>query len=138
GLSSRFVEGGPSAPMDSLASRLAGAGITHVRGQLIADATAFDAQRIPDGWQSRYLHASYAARVSALSLNENLAIIAVTPSSSGKAPSVRIEPANPLPVVNKARTVAGRRSRIVVIPRPRGGVELRGWIGNRAGTQRYQ
>lgn len=138
GLSSRFVEGGPSAPMDSLASRIAAAGVTRVRGRLIADATAFDAQRIPDGWQSRYLHASYAARVSALSLNENLAIIAVTPSTSGKAPSVKIEPDNPLPVVNKARTVAGRRSRIVVIPRPQGGVELRGWIGNRAGTQRYQ
>jgi D-alanyl-D-alanine carboxypeptidase/D-alanyl-D-alanine-endopeptidase (penicillin-binding protein 4) len=41
-------------------------------------------------------------------------------------------------VFNKARTVAGRRSRIVVIPRAEGGVELRGWIGSRAGTQRYQ
>jgi D-alanyl-D-alanine carboxypeptidase/D-alanyl-D-alanine-endopeptidase (penicillin-binding protein 4) len=138
GLSSRFVEGGPSAPMDSLASRIANAGITRIRGRLIADATAYDAQRIPDGWQSRYLHASYAARVSALSLNENLAVIAVSPTSSGKAPAVSVEPASPLPVFNKARTVAGRRSRIVVIPRAEGGVELRGWIGSRAGTQRYQ
>ena len=138
GLSTRFIEGSPSAPMDSLAALVAASGITRVKGRLIADATAYDAQLIPDGWQSRYLHASYAARVSPLSLNENLAIIAVTPGSAGRAPSVSIEPATPLPVVNKARTVAGRRSRIVVIPRAEGGVELRGYIGTRSGTQRYQ
>jgi serine-type D-Ala-D-Ala carboxypeptidase/endopeptidase (penicillin-binding protein 4) len=138
GLSSRFFDGGRSAPVDSLAAQVAAMGITRVRGRLIADATAFDAQRIPDGWQSRYLHASYAARVSALSMNENLAVIAVTPSSVGGTPAITIEPASPLPIVNKARTVAGRRSRIVVLPQPNGGVELRGTIGSRAGTQRYQ
>jgi D-alanyl-D-alanine carboxypeptidase/D-alanyl-D-alanine-endopeptidase (penicillin-binding protein 4) len=138
GLSTRFIEGSPSAPMDSLAALVAAAGITRVTGRLIADASAYDAQRIPDGWQSRYLHASYAARVSPLSLNENLAIVAVTPTSVGQEPSVRIEPATPLQVINKARTVAGRRSRIVVIPRDEGGVELRGYIGSRSGTLRYQ
>jgi D-alanyl-D-alanine carboxypeptidase/D-alanyl-D-alanine-endopeptidase (penicillin-binding protein 4) len=137
-LSSRFIEGGLSAPMDSLASQIAAAGITRVRGRLIADASAFDAQRIPDGWQSRYLHASYAARVSALSLNENLATIAVTPGAVGAAPSASIEPASTLPIVNKARTRAGRGARVVVLPQPNGGVELRGWIGSRAGTRRYQ
>jgi D-alanyl-D-alanine carboxypeptidase/D-alanyl-D-alanine-endopeptidase (penicillin-binding protein 4) len=138
GLSSRFIQGGPSAPVDSLAAQVAAAGITRVRGRLVADATAFDAQRIPEGWQSRYLHASYAARVSALSLNENLAVIAVTPAGVGQQPAASVEPASTLTIVNKARTVAGRRSRLVVLPQPNGGIELRGWIGSRAGTQRYQ
>jgi D-alanyl-D-alanine carboxypeptidase/D-alanyl-D-alanine-endopeptidase (penicillin-binding protein 4) len=138
GFSSRFIAGGLSAPMDSLASQIAAAGITRVRGRLVADASAFDAQRIPEGWQSRYLHASYAARVSALSLNENLATIAVTPGNVGTAPAAAIEPASTLPIVNKARTVAGSGARIVVLPQPNGGVEVRGWIGSRAGARRYQ
>lgn len=137
-LSTRFYEGGPSAPLDSLAARVAAAGITRVRGRLLADATAFDAERIPDGWQSRYLHASYAARVSALSLNENLAIVAVTPGRVGQQPAAVIEPASPLPIVNKARTTGGRGSRLVILPQPGGGIELRGWIGSRTGTRRYQ
>lgn len=138
GLSSRFLEGGPSAPVDSLARQIAASGIRRVRGRLIADATAFDGQRIPEGWQSRYLHASYAARVSALSLNENLAIVAVTPSKVGNAPLAVIEPASTIPIHNRARTIAGRGARLVVLLRQDGGVELRGWIGTRAGTRRYQ
>jgi D-alanyl-D-alanine carboxypeptidase/D-alanyl-D-alanine-endopeptidase (penicillin-binding protein 4) len=136
GLSQRFIKGGPSAPMNVLAERVAAAGIRRVEGDLIADASAYDAQRIPDGWQSRYLHAGYAARVSALSLNENLAVVVVRPGSRGAA-VVSLDPASDLPVVNRARTVAGSGARIVAIPMPDGGVEVRGWIGSRAGERRY-
>lgn len=138
GLSKRFLPGGQSGAVDSLAALIAAAGITRVRGRLIADATAFDAQRIPEGWQSRYLHATYAARVSALSLNENLAIIAVSPGAIGNSPVAAVEPLSSMAILNKARTVRGSRARIVILPRPDGGVELRGTIGSRAGTQRYQ
>jgi D-alanyl-D-alanine carboxypeptidase/D-alanyl-D-alanine-endopeptidase (penicillin-binding protein 4) len=138
GLSKRFIPGGQSGAVDSLAALVAATGITRVRGRLIADATAFDAQRIPEGWQSRYLHASYAARVSALSLNENLAVIAVSPGAIGSTPAAAVEPLSSMPIVNKARTVKGTRSRIVILPTPDGGVELRGTIGSRARTQRYQ
>ena len=58
--------------MDALASEIASAGIKHVRGDLVGDATAFDDKLVPEGWKTSYLGASYAARVSALSLNENL------------------------------------------------------------------
>ena len=138
GLSSRFFENRPDAPMELLAQRVFDAGIRRVNGDLIADATAFDAQRIPDGWLSRYLQASYAARVSALSLNENLAWVVVEPGVA-KAPGViRLEPAGDLPVTNKIRTVAGSGARIAIFPTPNGGFEVRGWIGTRAGPQRYQ
>ena len=70
-LSNRFLRGEPDAPMQSLARAVAAAGVKHVHGDLIGDATAFEAQRIPDGWLRRYLESGYAARVSALSLNDN-------------------------------------------------------------------
>ncbi len=74
-LSKRFITGSGGA-MDALAQLVANAGVKRVSGTLIADASAFDTQRIPEGWQTRYLQSGYAARISALSLNENLVIIA--------------------------------------------------------------
>src|SRR5919202_5091616 len=123
--------------MDSLAQLVAAAGVRRVRGDLVADATAFDAQRIPDGWQSRYLQASYAARVSALSLNENLVVVVVQPGRAGSAAAVSLDPASDLRVVNKARKVAGSGALIGVISTADGGFEVRGWIGSRAGERRY-
>ncbi|MFN7532336.1 MAG: D-alanyl-D-alanine carboxypeptidase, partial [Gemmatimonas sp.] len=78
-MSTRFMRGGPSAPMDLLARQTADAGIRRITGDLIADATAFESRRIPEGWLSRYAGAGYAAPFSALSLNENLVIVGVSP-----------------------------------------------------------
>ncbi|HEX8942165.1 MAG TPA: D-alanyl-D-alanine carboxypeptidase, partial [Gemmatimonadaceae bacterium] len=64
-LSSRFWR--DEEPMDALAKQIAAAGIKHIRGDIIGDATAFDDKLVPDGWKTSYLGASYAARVSALS-----------------------------------------------------------------------
>lgn len=139
-LSSRFLQGGSSAPMDILAQLVAAAGVKRVRGDLIADATAFDDERIPEGWLARYLQASYAARVSALSLNENLVWIQVTPGGSAKeAARVEFDPPTELPLANRVRTVAGSRgSSIVLRHLSDGGVEVRGWIGSRALPRRFQ
>ncbi|HEU4565324.1 MAG TPA: D-alanyl-D-alanine carboxypeptidase/D-alanyl-D-alanine-endopeptidase [Gemmatimonadaceae bacterium] len=137
GFSSRFFGGGPSSPVDSLAARVAAAGIRQVQGDIIADASAFGGQRIPDGWQARYLQASYAARVSALSINDNLGWVVVRPGATKSPAVVSIEPAAELPVVNKARTVAGSGARLVILPTQDGGLEVRGWIGRGAAEKRY-
>ena len=68
--------------MDALARQIVQAGIKHVRGDIVGDATAFDEKLIPDGWKTSYLGASYAARVSALSLNENLVWVVVQPNGN--------------------------------------------------------
>jgi len=81
-LSTRFWH--DDNPMDELAKQIAAKGIKRVHGDIVGDATAFDDQLVPDGWKSSYLGASYAARVSALSLNENLVWVAVQPNG-GKA-----------------------------------------------------
>jgi len=139
GLSQRYLEGGPSAPMNLLAHLIAGAGIKHVTGNLIADATAFDTSRVPEGWQHRYLQSSYAARVSALSLDENLVLVVVQPGSSAGSPAtVSLDPATDIPLRASVRTVAGRGARVIIYTDQEGAVVARGWIGTRTGTRRYQ
>jgi D-alanyl-D-alanine carboxypeptidase/D-alanyl-D-alanine-endopeptidase (penicillin-binding protein 4) len=139
-LSNRFLRGEPDSPMQSLARAVAAAGVKHVHGDLIGDATAFEAQRIPDGWLRRYLESGYAARVSALSLNDNLMWVAVAPGAAGKPASVGLEPlSSAVPITNSVRTVAGSAgASISVHSNPDGSVVARGWIGTRCGTRLYE
>ncbi len=139
GLSSRYYQGGASAAMDVLAQLVADAGVKRVTGSIIADASAFGDELVPDGWLDRYLQSSYAARVSALSLNDNIVLVAVEPGQSGHAAMVSLEPASDIPVSSSVRTVAGKKGgRIIVRNTPRGTIEVRGWIGSRSSTRRYQ
>jgi D-alanyl-D-alanine carboxypeptidase/D-alanyl-D-alanine-endopeptidase (penicillin-binding protein 4) len=110
-----------------------------VTGSVIADASAFGDELIPDGWLDRYLQSSYAARVSALSLNDNIVLVAVEPGQSGHAAIVSLEPSSDIPVSSSVRTVAGKAGgRIIVRNTSRGTIEVRGWIGSRSSTRRYQ
>ena len=134
----RFLGGMPEDPMRALAQIVANAGIKRVAGDVIGDATAFEPQRIPDGWLSRYLDASYAARVSALSLNANLLHVAISPSSSGRA-QVTLRPALAgYTVVNSTRTQRNSRgARLTVSRRGDGTIVAAGWIGARSGPRVY-
>ena len=137
-LSGKFLPGGPSAPMNRLADLVASKGIKRVTGSVIGDATAFDDERVPEGWLTRYLQASYAARVSALSLNDNLVIVAVTPTSPGQPASVALEPSNnAIPLSASVRTVVGGGARLSFAKSTTGTITARGSIGTRAGTRRY-
>jgi D-alanyl-D-alanine carboxypeptidase/D-alanyl-D-alanine-endopeptidase (penicillin-binding protein 4) len=138
-LSPRFVRGGPDASMNLLAQFTAGTGIKRVTGNIIADASAFESRRIPEGWLSRYAGAGYAAPFSALSLNENIVIVGVTPGGSGDGAKVFLEPATQaLTITNTVRTVAGGGSRITARRVGDDRVVVSGTIGARAGTVRYQ
>jgi D-alanyl-D-alanine carboxypeptidase/D-alanyl-D-alanine-endopeptidase (penicillin-binding protein 4) len=137
-LSPRFVDGGPNAPMEHLAQLVADAGIKRITGHLIADASAFDPQRIPEGWKKGYLHEAYAAPVSALSLNENVLQVIVRPGMPEGKAIVELEPATDLPVTIAVRTKNGRGARVAAYSTKTGGVEVRGWIGTRAGERRYE
>ena len=137
-LSGKFLTGGPEAPMNRLADLVAQQGIKHVTGDIIGDATGFDDQKIPAGWLTRYLQAGYAARVSALSLNENLVAVAVTPSAPGKPAIVRLEPStSAIPLVSNVRTVAGGGARLGFRKLGDGTIQANGSIGTRAGTRKY-
>jgi serine-type D-Ala-D-Ala carboxypeptidase/endopeptidase (penicillin-binding protein 4) len=138
-LSNRFLRGDPDEPMVMLAHEIAASGIKRVHGDLIGDATAFEAQRIPSGWLPRYLTAGYAARVSALSLNENLVWVTVTPGRLGGPATVVLNPSSSaIPIDNEVRTTSGGWARVSIHSRADGGVEARGSIGTGAGTRSYE
>lgn len=136
-LSGRFMDGGPNAPMQAIAQAVARAGIHRVTGKILGDATGFDTTRVPSGWLTRYLGASYAARVSALSLNENVVWVAVSPGSGGRA-SVALEPMTTvIPVINRARTVGGSGASLHIGKRADGTITVTGSIGRGSPTRRY-
>jgi D-alanyl-D-alanine carboxypeptidase/D-alanyl-D-alanine-endopeptidase (penicillin-binding protein 4) len=137
-LSGKFLPGGPSAPMNRLADLVAQQGIKHVTGSVLGDASGFDDQKIPEGWRTRYLQSSYAARVSALSLNENLIAVSVSPSAPGQPATVVLEPStSAIPLVANVRTVAGGGARLGFRKFGDGTIQANGSIGTRAGTRKY-
>ena len=138
GLSSRYYKTPAEGPMASLARMVAASGIKRVNGDLIADASAFESKRIPDGWLARYLESGYAARVSALSMNENLATVVIAPQPNGSASVTLDPPSSTVPVINNMRTVAGSKAAKLSIRRlPDGRIDVRGWIGSKAGSRSY-
>lgn len=131
-LSRRFFRGDGNAPMRTLARQVQEAGIRRVEGDIIGDDGAFEPKPVPDGWLQRYLHASYAAPVSALSLNENIVHVVVTPGRAGTRGSVRLEPATTaLTVANTSSTRAGSRGSGLTVSAvdAAGTIRVRGWIG---------
>ncbi|HEY3288380.1 MAG TPA: D-alanyl-D-alanine carboxypeptidase/D-alanyl-D-alanine-endopeptidase [Gemmatimonadaceae bacterium] len=126
--SRRFSDGASGeTPMAAMARLVAEAGVRRVSGDVIGDASAFEDRGVPEGWRSRYLGASYAARVSALSYSENLLKVTVKPA--GKSAAITFEPAlSGITIVNAVRVVAGRGARIGIVQRENG-IEVRGSVG---------
>jgi len=137
-LSPRYVRGGPDGPMNLLAKFAQGAGVTRVTGNLVADVSAFEARQIPEGWLTRYAGSAYAAPFSALSLNENIVIVSVTPTGNGRA-TVALEPENrALSFANAVRVVRGRSAKLSIRLAGNDRVMVSGTIGAAAGTRKYQ
>jgi D-alanyl-D-alanine carboxypeptidase/D-alanyl-D-alanine-endopeptidase (penicillin-binding protein 4) len=133
-MSSRFWHEA-NYPMNTLAHAVAAAGVKRIHGDLVYDATAFDDQLIPDGWKTKYLGAAYAARVSALSLNENVFWVVVKPEN-GRA-VVSLDPASTaMPFKSSVRLTGGRGGRIAA--RQRGDtIYITGAVGSSGGEKRY-
>lgn len=134
-LSRRFVHGTTlDAPMLALADQIAAAGIKKVSGDVVGDASAFESRTIPEGWLSRYAGAGYAAPFSALSLNENIVVVAVYPDGR-----VLLEPATAgIPVENSVRVAGGAGSSLHIYRAVDGHVVARGSIGRGAAVRRLQ
>lgn len=137
GLSPRFVKGSADAPMMALAQFVASAGVTRVEGDLVVDATALEARRIPDGWLARWEGLSYAAPFSGLSLNENIVIVGVR-ANGGRA-VVQLEPlTSGLEVVSDVRVGRGRATQLRVTMVGESQVSVTGTIGALADPYRVQ
>jgi D-alanyl-D-alanine carboxypeptidase/D-alanyl-D-alanine-endopeptidase (penicillin-binding protein 4) len=131
-LSGRYMTGGPEAPMNYLADQLVARGVKRVTGDVVGDATAFDSRTIPEGWLTRYLQSGYAARVSGLSLNENLIWVTIAPGGA------RLEPAtSAIRLVSNVQTVAGGGARLSVRRQTDGTIIVSGRIGRNSPPRRY-
>jgi len=107
----RFFSGDRVAALDALADKIIAAGVRKITGNVVGDDSYFNTSPIPVGWEWDDLQWYYGAEVSALSVNDNVSFLKVSPGSVGTAPSVAFDPPSSLfRVVNTARTVkAGER-----------------------------
>ncbi|HET9985424.1 MAG TPA: D-alanyl-D-alanine carboxypeptidase/D-alanyl-D-alanine-endopeptidase [Longimicrobiales bacterium] len=106
-LSFRF-HGNSAAVMRAFADSLVAQGIREVRGDVVGDGSYFSGPRSGSGWDLSYIGASYAVPADALSLNENLITLRVSPAAqAGWRPVVEAMPGGTgIAVVNEATTVA--------------------------------
>ncbi len=86
-----FLIGGGDAhltadDLNAAAQAVAAAGITHVTGSVIGDATRYDDQRYPYGWDWDDVPYYYAAPVSALTLEENVYHAHMQPGNAAGTP----------------------------------------------------
>ncbi len=103
----RFNDGNWLKAFDDLADRLIALGIKRIEGDIVGDGSYYSSEPIPYGWEWDDLQWYYGAEVSALSVNDNVVVMRVSPSTEGLAPSVRFEPTSGLfRVFNTAKTVA--------------------------------
>lgn len=125
-------------PLRALARQVAASGIRRVQGAVVGDGSAFDGRRVPEGWLTRYLHASYAVRVSALSYNQGLARVTVRPA--GTKAQVTLTPAiSGLPVSNTVTVRAGSRGASITVRQDpaTGAFRIGGWIGANSPARGY-
>ncbi len=115
------------APLfDEWADAVGAAGIRHVDGRLVGDDHAFDQEPLGAGWAWDYLAAGYAAPSGALSYNENVAVVRITPGGTAGLPA-RIQlgpPGHGLHLHDRVVTAAAGTTPSVTLGRLPGSSEL--------------
>jgi serine-type D-Ala-D-Ala carboxypeptidase/endopeptidase (penicillin-binding protein 4) len=87
------LDAGPAAVFHEWADALIKAGILRVHGRLIGADNAFDDRGVGAGWEFDDLTLGYAAPAGALSYNENVVRVVVTPGrNAGEAARVETTP----------------------------------------------
>jgi serine-type D-Ala-D-Ala carboxypeptidase/endopeptidase (penicillin-binding protein 4) len=116
---------------DEWAAALKAAGITRIQGDVVGDASAFDRQLLGQGWSWDYLQAGYAAPVSALEFNENIATLTVVPgAAAGDDGRLELDMSTGLGLVHHVTTgPAGSATNIDIERVPEGGwIDVTGTI----------
>lgn len=122
-----ILKGGGDSTLDTeglreLARRVRSAGITKVKGAVVADDTAFDGQRLGWGWSWDNEPYYYSAQVSALCLNRNTIDVWVYPGRSAGSPAVirTVPPTNLVSVESTATTGRADSEKTIRAGRKRG------------------
>jgi len=107
GIADRFFAS-RSTVFEQLAEDLRARGITEVRGRVVGDGSRFSGELRSPSWEPGDLNEWYAAPSGALSYNENVLSLRVSPGRVGGPPEVNSTPSHTgLPVRNEATTVSG-------------------------------
>jgi D-alanyl-D-alanine carboxypeptidase/D-alanyl-D-alanine-endopeptidase (penicillin-binding protein 4) len=132
-----------TADLYELASSLHARGVRKVQGRVRIDATAFDGDGLPPGYDQKDELASYRAPAGAASVNFNTFVVHVTPATAGNPAKVAVDPpVTMLPIEGTVATEPGARRRVTVELVPEGErvrVRVGGSIGvdAAAGAWRY-
>jgi D-alanyl-D-alanine carboxypeptidase/D-alanyl-D-alanine-endopeptidase (penicillin-binding protein 4) len=124
---------GAGPKLVDLAQQLANLGIRRLYGPLqvkSADGPALAAY--PSAWSNRHWGRLFAPLIGTLTIHENVVSFTVRPGARTGVPAVLAgeSPAGVGSLVSiRARTVAGRRSRLTLAPTPSGGWVVGGTIG---------
>lgn len=126
-----------------LAGKLEAAGITKIRGPIVVDASRFDGDGLPPGFDQKDEFASHRAPGGAMSVNYNTYEVHARPGKSiGAAPQLRLLPdVDGVEIDNEAETVAGQRNKLWASTAERGGktvVTFHGEIGIEAAGGGYR
>lgn len=106
--------------LDDAAAAVAAAGITRVTGSVIGDATRYDSRSYPSGWDWDDFPYYYAAPVTALSIDENVAHFRLVPGKAAGDPITLdvTAPSNVFTIDNTATTGAKGSSDSTGLARP--------------------
>jgi D-alanyl-D-alanine carboxypeptidase/D-alanyl-D-alanine-endopeptidase (penicillin-binding protein 4) len=98
--------------LDDLAARIAAAGVKRVEGDLVGDESFFTGPPYGAGWQWEDLQWGFGAEVSALSINDNLVNLSISPGRQvGASAVVSTEPPDPLLTINNHVTTMAKGAR---------------------------
>lgn len=113
-ISDRFFDS-KTTVWEALADSLAAAGVQRIAGDVVGDASYFEGPGFGQGWQQAYVTHTYAAVASALSFNDNVVTLRVTPGDRAGAPArIQFVPGGEVAVRNEAATTTSGRSWIEV------------------------
>ncbi|MDP9110568.1 MAG: D-alanyl-D-alanine carboxypeptidase/D-alanyl-D-alanine-endopeptidase, partial [Candidatus Eremiobacteraeota bacterium] len=120
-----YLRGGGDAhltasDLDAAATTMAAAGIRSISGSVVTDASHFDAQRLGYGWSWDDLAYYYAPVVTALTLDDNIVHIHMSPGAVvGDPVRLRVEPqSNAFTIDNRMTTGAATSTDTSDIIRP--------------------
>lgn len=104
-----------TADLTDLAKQVRAAGVSQINGDIIADESLFDKQRLGWGWSWDEFPYYYAAEISALSVNRNTVDVWVYPAKeAGAKAEVKLVPETDYFTVDSSATTGGAGSRNTV------------------------
>ncbi|GLQ87580.1 peptidase M15 [Dyella flagellata] len=97
---------------DQLAAQLAASGVHDVQGDLVADDSYFQGPQDGSGWEARDLQSWFATPSSALSVEDNMVQVSVTPANAAGHPAaVMLNPAGAIPHLVNSITTSAQNTR---------------------------